>query len=169
MGRVVPLDEAVTLRAQWRTARKTLVLTNGCFDLLHIGHVRYLQAARALGDILLVAVNDDASTRALKGEGRPVVPEAERAELLAALGCVDFVVLFGEPTAERVVEALRPDVYVKGGDYSPALAGARPWPEAALVEGYGGRVVVGPLIAEHSTSALIERIVRLHGRSPTGS
>jgi rfaE bifunctional protein nucleotidyltransferase chain/domain len=168
MGLVVSLDEAVALRPQWRAAQKTLVLTNGCFDLLHIGHVRYLQAARQLGDLLLVAVNDDASTRALKGEGRPIVPAAERAELLASLGCVDYVLLFGELTAERVVDALRPDIYVKGGDYHPAAAAGRAWPEAALVESYGGRVVVGPLVEGHSTSALIERVLRSSRRPGPG-
>lgn len=108
----------------WAAAGERVVLTNGCFDLLHVGHTRYLAAARALGDRLVVALNDDASTHRLKGPGRPILPLAERAELLCALRWVDAVVAFGAPTAVAIVTALRPDVYVKGGDY--AAAGNRP-------------------------------------------
>jgi rfaE bifunctional protein nucleotidyltransferase chain/domain len=130
-----------------------LVLTNGCFDLLHVGHVRYLQAARALGDLLVVGLNSDASVRAIKGPDRPLVPQHERAEVLAALACVDGVVVFDEPTAETLVAALRPDIYVKGSDYSEATL-----PEARIVRAYGGVVQLVPVIPGVSTTALVERI-----------
>ena len=153
------LDELVRLREGWRAAGLRLVLTNGVFDLLHIGHVSYLQRARSLGDLLVVGVNSDASTRANKGPARPLVPEAERAALLAALRCVDHVTIFGERTAEALVAALRPDVYVKGGDYrlDDAAEGA-PLPEAKIVRGYGGRVELIPYVAGRSTTELIEKI-----------
>ncbi|HZR99044.1 MAG TPA: D-glycero-beta-D-manno-heptose 1-phosphate adenylyltransferase [Chloroflexota bacterium] len=132
-----------------------LVLTNGCFDLLHVGHVRYLQAARRLGDFLVVGVNSDASVRQLKGPGRPIVTAAERAELVAALGCVDAVVIFDSATAEPLVAALRPEVYVKGADYTEATL-----PEARLVRAYGGAVTLLPTVPGASTTALLERATR---------
>ncbi|AMV25174.1 Bifunctional protein HldE [Gemmata sp. SH-PL17] len=144
------------LGARLRAAGRVVVWTNGCFDLLHAGHARSLRAARALGDALVVGVNSDASVRRLKGPGRPVVPEAERAELVAALGCVDAVVVFGEDTPEACLERLRPAVHCKGADYAPP--GGRPVPEAALVEGYGGRVAFLPLVEGLSTTALVRRI-----------
>lgn len=152
MGQVLTLHQAQA----WRVAQKgPVVFTNGHFDLLHVGHVRYLQAARALGDTLIVGLNSDASTAARK-PGRPIVGQEERAELLAALGCVDVVVIFDALTAEGLVAALRPDIYVKGGDWNRP-DGPRP-PEAALVEAYGGRVVYLPYIPDRSTSAIIARI-----------
>ena len=132
-----------------------VVLTNGHFDLLHVGHVRYLQAARQLGDALVIGLNSDASTRARK-PGRPLVPQEDRAELLAALGCVDAVVVFDELTAEALIERLRPDVYVKGGDWGRE-GGPRP-PEAELVTEYGGRVVYLPFVPDRSTTLIVERI-----------
>jgi rfaE bifunctional protein nucleotidyltransferase chain/domain len=129
-----------------------VVLANGVFDLLHVGHVRYLEAARALGDLLVVAVNADASVRANKGPDRPVVPEDERAELIAALEAVDLVVVFADRTVERVIAALRPDVQAKGTDYTPETI-----PERAAVEAYGGRVAVCGDPKDHSTSELITR------------
>ena len=132
-----------------------VVFTNGHFDLLHIGHVRYLQAARGLGDALIVGVNSDASTRARK-PGRPLVPEADRAELIAALGCVDAVVVFDHLHATPLVRALTPDLYVKGGDWGRP-GGPQP-PEAGIVEGYGGRVVYLPYVPDRSTTLIIERI-----------
>lgn len=115
---VLPRDELVRIVAERQTAGERAVFTNGVFDLLHLGHVTYLRQARALGDFLIVGVNSDASTRRLKGPKRPLVPEYERASLLAALACVDYVTIFDEPTAEATVAALRPAVYVKGGDYA---------------------------------------------------
>jgi rfaE bifunctional protein nucleotidyltransferase chain/domain len=114
MAAVVSVDEAGRLAAGWRAEGKRLVLANGCFDLLHVGHVRYLQAARALGDALVVGLNSDASVRRLKGPGRPVMPAAERAELLAAVSGVDAVVVFEEDSADALIERLRPDVHAKG-------------------------------------------------------
>ncbi|MCX6021213.1 MAG: adenylyltransferase/cytidyltransferase family protein [Chloroflexi bacterium] len=157
MGRVLSLDELRAERDELRRRGLRLVLTNGHFDLLHLGHVRYLQQARALGDALAVAVNSDAATTARKGPRRPIVPEAERAELLAALACVDYVVIFDALTAEGVVAALTPDVYAKGGDY--AGPDAPPLPEAPIVEAAGGRVALLPLVADHSTSDLVDRVL----------
>jgi D-glycero-beta-D-manno-heptose 1-phosphate adenylyltransferase len=162
IDKVVTLDTLVQLREEWRAAGRRVVFTNGAFDLLHVGHVRYLQAARALGDLLIVGLNDDASVRGYKGPTRPLVPAEERAELLAALACVDYVVLFSEPTATRLVAALEPDVYVKGGDYSASDAGngGKPLPEAEAARAAGGEVVIVPFVPGRSTTGLIERIQR---------
>lgn len=130
-----------------------IVFTNGCFDILHIGHVRYLQAARAFGDFLLVGLNTDASVRRLKGASRPVNCEADRAEVLNALRCVDGVVFFGEDTAEALVREVRPAVYVKGGDYTLDTL-----PEAKIVQGYGGTVHFINLVPNHSTTNIIARM-----------
>ncbi len=161
------LAEDVSRRQQ---AGERGVFTNGCFDLLHLGHVRYLQEARALGDFLIIGLNSDESTRSLKGPGRPLVPEAERAEILAALTCVDYVTIFGEPTAGPLVELLRPTIYVKGGDYASADSSlnkvdADRLPEAKVVQAYGGIVRLIPYVPYHSTSELIEAIKRLPERS----
>lgn len=134
----------------------TTVFTNGCFDLMHVGHLRYLQAARALGDRLVVAVNADASVRGLKGDTRPILPEDERAELLAGLACVDYVTIFAEPTAEAVLAALKPQIYAKGGDYSPDSL-----PEAPVVRAYGGEIRIVPFVPGRSTSGLIAHIRQL--------
>ena len=150
-AKIRSLAEAVA----WRRGRRgRVVLTNGVFDLLHLGHVTLLEAARAAGDALLVAVNGDRSARGLaKGSDRPLVAEAERARLVAALGCVDCVVLFDEPTPLALIEQLRPDVLVKGADYArDAIVGAD------QVEGWGGRVVRVPLVPGHSTTALLARL-----------
>ncbi|MBI1801898.1 MAG: adenylyltransferase/cytidyltransferase family protein [Chloroflexi bacterium] len=151
MSKIITLDEAAGLRARYRTR----VFTNGVFDLLHVGHVRCLQAARALGDCLIVGLNSDESARALKGEGRPLTPQDERAEILAALACVDYVVIFDALTAEHAVEVIQPDVYVKGGDYGP---GGKVPPEAQAAAAYGGRVEFIPYVASRSTSRLIARL-----------
>ncbi|MBI2954476.1 MAG: D-glycero-beta-D-manno-heptose 1-phosphate adenylyltransferase [Chloroflexi bacterium] len=163
------------VRQRRRAEGKTVVLTNGCFDILHVGHVRYLRQARELGDYLIVGLNSDASVRELKGEKRPLVPEAERAEVLAALACVDHVVLFAEATAEQLVAKLKPDVYAKGGDYAPAPprnATARnrrdrpekDLPEARIVGQYGGKVAILPLQPDRSTTDLIDIIVERYGK-----
>ena len=134
MDKVIGLAELRPLRAAWRQESKTLVFTNGIFDLLHLGHVRYLQAARSLGDALVVGLNSDASTRRLKGTTRPLIPQADRAALLAALACVDYVVIFEQDTAESIVAALQPEIYAKGGDYQTrCLSHVRrgPLPESA--------------------------------------
>jgi rfaE bifunctional protein nucleotidyltransferase chain/domain len=158
VGEVLILDAALKWRKAQRAMGHTVVLTNGHFDLLHVGHVRYLQAARALGDALIIGLNSDASTAARK-PGRPIVPQEERAELLAALGCVDAVVIFDAPTAEALVEALRPDIYAKGGDWNRP-GGPTP-PEAAVVERHGGRIAFLPYLPDRSTTLIIQRIQRL--------
>jgi rfaE bifunctional protein nucleotidyltransferase chain/domain len=139
----------------FRAEGKRLVLTNGCFDLLHVGHVRYLQAARALGDALAVALNSDASVRALKGEGRPINPEDDRAEVLAALECVDYVALFSELRATRFLETVKPAIYVKGGDYTLETLDRE---ERAALEKIGVEIKILPLQPGYSTSRLISRL-----------
>jgi len=149
--------ELAGLLATRRKQGERIVFTNGCFDLMHIGHTRYLRAARALGDLLVVGVNSDTSTRSLnKGPGRPIVPEAQRAEVLAALACVDYVVLFDEPDPARLLAELQPDVLVKGGDWSPDRIIGRD-----LVEAHGGTVQAIPLVPGVSTTLLVERIRQL--------
>lgn len=174
---MTPLDTRVKIMARDDLAREVRrrqgmgergVFTNGCFDLLHLGHVRYLQEACALGDFLILGLNNDESTRLLKGPGRPFVPEQERAEILAALACINYVTIFGEPTAGPLVELLRPAIYVKGGDYASAGNSSREvvpdtsrLPEAKVVYGYGGVVRLIPYLPGHSTTELIERIRKL--------
>jgi len=163
MGTLVSISEAVAVRQALRSQGKRAVLTNGVFDLLHVGHVRCLQAARQLGDTLFVGLNSDESARRLKGPTRPLVPQTERAEMLCALTSVDYVVIFEEQTAERLVHILQPDIYAKGGDYLPVQDGGKSLPEAPVVESYGGRVVLLPYSAGHSTSALVERMLNASG------
>lgn len=160
MGRVVSPEEAQRIREELRAAGKTVVLTNGHFDLLHVGHVRCLQQAKELGDVLFVGVNSDASTRLLKGEKRPIIPEDERARLVAALECVDYVVIFEERTARRLVELLKPDIYAKGGDYGPA---GKELPEAEAVAVYGGEVRILPYLPGRSTTDIIRTILERYG------
>jgi rfaE bifunctional protein nucleotidyltransferase chain/domain len=159
MGKVVSLAELQTLRAEWRAQGQTLVLTNGCFDLLHVGHVRFLEAARCLGDVLVVGLNSDSSAQRLKGPQHPLLPQADRAAVLAALRAVDYVVVFEETTAEALVRALQPEVYAKGGDY----AQGKGLPEADDVAQYGGRVEILPLVPGRSTTGLIETILERYG------
>jgi D-beta-D-heptose 7-phosphate kinase/D-beta-D-heptose 1-phosphate adenosyltransferase len=148
-----PLADLARERHAWREAGTSVVLTNGCFDLLHPGHIALLEAARREGDLLVVALNSDASVRGLKGEGRPVVPEAERAETLLALEAVDRVVVYDEPTPIEAIRALLPDVLVKGADWAADQVVGR-----AEVEGAGGRLVRVSLVPGRSTSAIVDRI-----------
>ncbi|MCS7208608.1 MAG: D-glycero-beta-D-manno-heptose 1-phosphate adenylyltransferase [Fimbriimonadales bacterium] len=152
-SKILTREQLTRLAPLWREAGKQVVLTNGCFDLLHVGHLRYLQAARQLGDLLLVGVNSDEAVRRLKGDTRPIVPEAERAELIAGLECVDYVTIFPEPTAVELVKIVQPTYYAKGGDYTE-----KDLPESEAVIAYGGFVVILPLQPGRSTSILIERI-----------
>ncbi|MGB8507344.1 MAG: D-glycero-beta-D-manno-heptose 1-phosphate adenylyltransferase [Pyrinomonadaceae bacterium] len=145
--------ELLRVRAGLRAAGRRLVFTNGCFDILHVGHVRYLQSARALGDALLVAINSDCSVRALKGAGRPVMNESERAEMLAALASVDFVTVFEEDSPRRLIAEVLPDILVKGGDYRLDEIHGREEVEAA-----GGRVLALPFVEGASTTSIIERL-----------
>jgi rfaE bifunctional protein nucleotidyltransferase chain/domain len=146
----VNLDEAAALAARLRAEGKRIVLANGCFDLLHVGHVRYLRGARALGDVLFVGLNSDAAVRRLKGPGRPLVPAVERAELLAALSAVSHVVVFEEDSADRLVERLRPHVHAKGTDYTEDSV-----PERATARAVGAQVVIAGDPKGHSTRDVI--------------
>ncbi|MEO5657046.1 MAG: D-glycero-beta-D-manno-heptose 1-phosphate adenylyltransferase [Nitrospiria bacterium] len=157
------VSELVPLAAQARREGRRVVFTNGCFDLLHVGHTRYLDEARALGDLLIVAINSDASVAALKGPERPLVPEGERAEVLAALAAVDYVAIFDAPDPGEVIAAVQPDVLVKGGDWPVDRIVGR-----EVVEARGGRVLAIPLVAGASTTALVERIVARHAARPHG-
>lgn len=154
-GKVLSQAELVQELNLKRQAGARIVFTNGCFDLLHVGHTRYLQAARELGEVLVVGVNTDRSVRGLKkGTARPIVPDSQRAEVLAALGCVDYVVLFDEPDPYALIRAVQPDVLVKGGDWKPEYIVGRD-----LVEGRGGRVLSIPLVPGISTTALVQKIL----------
>ena len=198
MGEIVPLQILQERIAERQTQGERAVFTNGVFDLLHFGHLSYLGQARALGEMLIVGVNSDESTRAIKGPRRPLVPEDERAGLLAALTCVDYVTIFSDNTAEALLRALTPAIYVKGADYAgsdrraddyllapdelravlggdatlhPELAGLeRRLPEALVVAEYGGSLALLTYLPGHSTTELIERIVSRYAQSePTGS
>ncbi|MGH7267613.1 MAG: adenylyltransferase/cytidyltransferase family protein [Candidatus Rokuibacteriota bacterium] len=153
-GKVVDLEAAAAAAASARARGRRVVLANGCFDLLHVGHVRYLTAARELGDLLIVALNADVSVRRLKGAGRPLMPAAERAEILASLAAVDHVVVFDDDTADRLVRRLRPDVHAKGTDYTRESV-----PERESVRAAGGQVAIAGDAKEHSTRDLIALIV----------
>ena len=153
MGRVVTRAELVDAVAAERAKGRTVALANGCFDLLHVGHARYLQGAASEADCLVVAINDDESVRALKGEGRPIMPAADRAEVVAAMKGVDYVVLFGEPTVGPLLESIRPDVHCKGTDYTIDSV-----PEREIVAAYGGRTSIVGDPKDHSTRDLIAAV-----------
>lgn len=157
--KALPLDQLRIERERLRQAGKKVVFTNGCFDLLHPGHVRYLQQARALGDALIVALNSDRSVRELKGDKRPILNEAERSEVMAALACVDFVTIFDEPTPLEIILTLLPDILVKGGDWGiDAIIGREE------VEAAGGQVMSLAFVDGCSTTDVIERIAQRYGR-----
>src|SRR5262245_23980695 len=149
-------DALVAERARLRATGMTVVWTNGCFDLLHVGHVRSLNSARACGDVLVVGVNSDSSVRRIKGPSRPIIPAKERAIMLAALECVDYVVIFEEATPETALARLKPDVHCKGAEYAPPHG--KPVPEAGVVASYGGRIEYLPLVPDISTTDLLDRI-----------
>lgn len=153
-AKIIPFEQLSKWREEIRDSGRKLVVTNGCFDILHAGHVTYLNAARQEGDLLLVGLNGDESVRALKGEGRPVNGEQDRATVLAGLAAVDAVTIFAEPDALRLLETVKPDVYVKGGDYTIDTINQ---PERRLVEGQGGKVVILPGVEGRSTTAILER------------
>ena len=153
--KILTTEEAGAIGNEMRESGRGLVFTNGVFDLLHVGHVRYLQAARALGEALLVAINGDESVRALKGAGRPLNRAADRAEVVAALECVDHVVVFQEVRATRLLEIVRPAIYVKGGDYTAATLHAE---ERSALERIGSEIRILPFEAGHSTSGLLDKI-----------
>ncbi|MDR3763400.1 MAG: adenylyltransferase/cytidyltransferase family protein [Acidobacteriota bacterium] len=153
MARIVARNAVGQLADEWRREGASITLANGCFDLIHVGHIRYLQGAKALGGRLLVAINSDASVRRLKGEGRPAMPEAERAEILAALACVDAVVVFDEPDVRALIRDIRPDVQAKGTDYT-----AESVPERDEIMALGGRVEIVGDPKDHSTTDMLRRI-----------
>jgi len=156
--KIIAWDKLPEWRAAMRASGRKLVVTNGCFDILHLGHVTYLETARNFGDALLVGVNGDDATRQLKGSGRPVNVEADRAAVLAALASVDGVCLFAEKAATKFLSAARPDIYVKGGDYTLETLDQD---ERRAVEQAGGKIVIIPLVPGKSTTALLEKISRL--------
>src|SRR5689334_8745074 len=150
--KILPRHELAAIVHHRQQAGERAVFTNGCFDLLHLGHIRYLQQARSLGDFLVLGLNSDESTRRLKGPARPLVPEQERAEILAALSCIDYVTIFPEATAEALVDLLRPAIYVKGGDYAGSQNAAPDLgrlPEAKVVQSYGGIIQLIPYLPQH--------------------
>jgi rfaE bifunctional protein nucleotidyltransferase chain/domain len=153
MAAIITLERLQEIVAAQRAAGRTIALANGVFDLLHVGHIRYLEGAKAEADVLVVAVNDDDSVRMLKGEGRPVMKEADRAELIAALRCVDYVVLFSGRTVGDLLLRLRPDVHCKGTDYTVETV-----PERPIVESYGGRTAIVGDPKDHSTRDLLSRL-----------
>jgi D-glycero-beta-D-manno-heptose 1-phosphate adenylyltransferase len=155
MGKVIlKRGELLRVRAELRAARRTLVFTNGCFDILHVGHLRYLQDARQMGDVLVVAINSDKSTRLIKDPGRPILGEKERVSLVSALRSVHYVVLFDEPDVSRVLEVLRPAIHAKGTDYTEQTV-----PEREMVQAHGGEVRIAGDPKNHSTRVIIERIL----------
>ena len=157
--KLINRTDICTITNQLKTAGKTIVFTNGCFDLLHVGHVRYLTAARALGDCLIIGLNSDDSVRSLKGPARPLNCQQDRAEVLAGLTAVDYVVIFAERTAENLIAAIQPDIYAKGGDYTVETL-----PESKIVAAYGGKIVLVPEVPGRSSTNLIKQLSEIDGR-----
>jgi len=153
-ARILSRDAVISETSSARQAGKTIVLANGCFDVLHAGHIRYLRAARQLGDVLVVAINADDQVKLLKGSGRPILAERERAELVASLEVVDFVTIFDEPTVEQLLLAIKPDVHAKGTDYTEETV-----PERDVVRSFGGRVAIVGDPKNHSTSEMLKRFM----------
>lgn len=155
-----PLEDLKGTVAALQADGKTIVWTNGCFDIIHAGHVTYLMQAKQEGDILIVGLNSDKSVQAVKGPDRPIVPETERALILSALACVDYVTLFAEDDVTAILQALKPDVYAKGGDYTLETINQD---ERHLVEAYGGRIALIPGVRDRSTTNLVERLAKEYG------
>jgi rfaE bifunctional protein nucleotidyltransferase chain/domain len=151
--RILDRDLLVERTNTARAGGARIVLANGCFDVLHVGHVRYLEAAKSLGDLLIVGINSDEQTRRLKGEGRPLVPQDQRAEIISALEAVDFVTIFEEPTVKQLLLALKPDIHAKGTDYTEESV-----PERDVIRSFGGRVAIVGDPKDHSSSQIIERL-----------
>ena len=152
-SRILDRNRLIARVAIARKHGARIVFANGCFDMMHVGHIRYLEGARALGDVLVVGINSDAQVRALKGEGRPLIPERERAEIIAAMRAVDFVTIFPEPTVEALLRAIRPDFHAKGTDYTEETV-----PERDVVRSYGGRVAIVGDPKDHSSTEMIKRV-----------
>ncbi|PYV42173.1 MAG: D-glycero-beta-D-manno-heptose 1-phosphate adenylyltransferase [Acidobacteria bacterium] len=158
-GKILSLEKLLPLVEKLKQSRKTIVLANGCFDWLHVGHIRYLEGARRLGDLLIVGLNSDDSVRKLKGPLRPLMPENERAEILAAISFVDYIVIFNEPTVERLLLQFRPDIHCKGTDYT-----ADNVPERDVVLSYGGKIAIVGDAKDHSTRDFIQEVLRRNQR-----
>ena len=152
-SRIVERGHLIIVVEKAKRAGKRIVFANGCFDVLHVGHVRYLAAARALGDLLIVGINSDEQTRRLKGEGRPLLPQEQRAEIISSIAAVDFVTIFEEPTVEQLLLALKPDIHAKGTDYTEDSV-----PERDVVRSFGGRVAIVGDPKDHSSSEMIEKV-----------
>jgi rfaE bifunctional protein nucleotidyltransferase chain/domain len=152
-SRIVERSRLITIVAAARRAGKRIVMANGCFDVLHVGHVRYLEAAKALGDLLVVGINSDTQARRLKGEGRPLLPQDQRAEIVSSIDAVDLVTIFDEPTVAQLLLALKPDVHAKGTDYTEDSV-----PERDVVRSFGGRVAIVGDPKDHSSSQMIEKL-----------
>jgi len=155
MNKVIDLKDLISKKNQMKKEKKKIIWTNGCFDILHIGHIRYLEKAKLYGDILIVGLNDDESVRKLKGEKRPIINEKERAEILSALEFIDYIVFFHETDVTKYLKALEPDVYVKGGDYTMETINQD---ERKIVEDYSGRIIIIPAETSNSTTNIIEKI-----------
>ena len=153
LSRIVKRDELITIVETERQYGKKIILANGCFDVLHVGHVRYLEAARMLGDLLIVGINSDEQARRLKGKGRPLLPQDQRAEIISSIEAVDLVTIFSEPTVEQLLLALKPDIHAKGTDYTEDSV-----PERDVVRSFGGRVAIVGDPKDHSSSQMIERL-----------
>ena len=153
LSRIVKRSDLITIVETERRSGKRIVLANGCFDVLHVGHVRYLEAARALGDLLIVGVNSDEQARRLKGEGRPLMPQDERAEIISAIEAVDLVTIFSEPTVQELLLALKPDIHAKGTDYTEDSV-----PERDVVRSFGGRVAIVGDPKDHSSTEMVEKV-----------
>ncbi len=158
VSRILDRNRLIARVAIMRKGGARIVFANGCFDLVHVGHIRYLEAARALGDLLVVAVNSDEQVRALKGEGRPLIPERERAEVVAGLRSVDLVTIFQEPTVEQLLLSIRPDIHAKGTDYTEDSV-----PERDIVRSYGGRVCIVGDPKDHSSTEMARRVISAEG------
>lgn len=162
--RILTLDSLVTTVKVLRKRKRKIVLTNGCFDIIHLGHVKILEMAQSLGDVLIVGLNSDSSVRHLKGHGRPIMPEMDRAEIIGALRCVDYVTIFSEMTAENLIRNIKPNVYVKGGDYEKDYEKASR-KEMAVVKEYGGEVIVLPYVSGKSSTLLVKKILTLYANN----
>jgi rfaE bifunctional protein nucleotidyltransferase chain/domain len=156
LGRLYSLDELLAARAEWKRAGKTVVFTNGCYDILHPGHIRLLESARSLGDVLILALNTDAGVQRLKGPSRPLIPQHLRAEMAAALEAVDAVTFFDEDTPRELIAAVLPDVLIKGADWTHFIAGREE------VEASGGQVLTVPLEAGYSTTNIVDEVLKRH-------
>ena len=162
--RILTIDSLVTIVKVLRKRKRKIVLTNGCFDMIHLGHVKILEMAHSLGDVLIVGLNSDSSVRHLKGHGRPIMSEMDRAEIIGALRCVDYVTIFSEMTAENLIRNVKPNVYVKGGDYEKDYDKASR-KEMAAVKEYGGEVIVLPYISGKSSTLLVKKIQKSYANN----